>query len=221
MDLWKLFEQAAKRRYGRNITVVKNQFYETKVNNIDLKLSVVNADTKPCEKTRTIVDINMNEYVNRGKVAQDESIVRIDKKASTTEEQRYTFSTTKGTDFGFGSNLGAKVMGAAVAGGSIGISGHYGKSKSTTKGTEKSSTEGLEYSYSQEEKIVVPPETRVDATITTYRMKYEMKITLKFSVDKNASIPVVYKTQCQLLCCGLCRSNGLVFIRDNYVQHFS
>lgn len=62
----------------------------------------------------------------------------------------------------------------------------------------------------------MPPETRVDATITTYRMKYEMKITLKFSVDKNASIPVVYKTQCQLLYCGLCRSNGLVFIRDMF-----
>ncbi len=214
---WQLFERAAKRRYGQNIRVVKTGFLETKVNNIDLQLSVVAKDPKPSEKTRTIVDINMKEYVNRGKVAQDESIVQINKKSSKTEGDRFNFSSEKGVKFGIGGNLGAQVMGAAVAGGSVGISGHYDKSKSTTEGAQKSSTEVFEYSYNQEEKIVVPPETHVKATITTYQMKYEMKYTMKLSVERNAYLQMVYKTTCQRLCCfGVCRSRGYVNIRDMF-----
>ena len=211
---WQLFEKAAKRRYGRNIRVVRNNLYETMVNDIDFQLSVVHMDTKPREKTRAIVDINMKEYANHGKVAQDESIVQIHKKSSKTEGERYSFSSTKGVDFGVGGNIGAQVMGAAVAGGSVGISGKYNRSKSKTEGTEKSSEEGSEYSYNQEEKIVVPPGTRVEATITTYRMKYEMNYTVKLSVDRFAFIPVAYKTTCQHLCFGMCKSNGFVNVRD-------
>ncbi len=213
---WQLFEQAAKQRYGQNIRVVKTDFCETKVNNINFQLSVVAKDPKPVEKTRTIVDINMKEYVNHGKVAQDESIVQVNKKSSKSEGDRYTFSSTKGINFGFAGNLGAQVMGASVAGGSVGISGHYDKSKSTTEGTEKSSTKGFEYSYNQEEKIVVPPRTHVKATITTYRMKYEMNYTVKLSVDRNAFLQMVYKTTCQHLCFGVWRSSGYVNIRDMF-----
>ena len=216
VTFWQLFEQAAKQRYGQNIRVVKTELYETKVNNIDFQLSVVDKDPKPSEKTRTIVDINMKEYVNHGKVAQDQSIVQINKKSSKTEGDRYTFSSTQGVKFGFGGNIGAQVMGASVAGGSIGVSGNYEKSKSTTEGTEKSSTEGSEYSYNQEEKIVVPPGTHVNATITTYQMKYEMKYTVKLSVDRNAFLHMVYKTPCQHLCFGVCRSSGYVNIRDMF-----
>ncbi len=97
---------------------------------IDLQLSVVAMEPKPSEKTRTIININMKEYVNHGKVAQDKGIIQINKKSFKTEGDRYSFSTTKGINFGVGGHFGAQVMGAAVAGGSIGISGHYDKSKS-------------------------------------------------------------------------------------------
>ncbi len=216
VTFWQLFEQAAKQKYGQNIRVLKTAFYETKVNNIDFQLNIVAMEQNPSEKTRTIVDINMKEFVNYGKVARDESIVHINKKSSKTEGDRYTFSSTKGVKFGFGGNLGAQVMGAAVAGGSIGISGHYDKSKSTTEETEKSSTEDSEYSYNQKEKIVVPPGTCVKARITTYRMKYEMKYTVKLSADRNAFLQVVYKTPCQYLCFGRCKSSGYVNIRDMF-----
>ncbi len=99
------------------IRVVKTDLFETNVNSIDLQLSVVAMEPKPSEKTRTIIDINMKEYVNHGKVAQDESIVQINKKSG----DRYSFSTTKGINFRVGGHFGAHVMGAAVAGGSIGI----------------------------------------------------------------------------------------------------
>ncbi len=217
VTFWQLFERAAKQKYGQNICVVKTDDHETKVNNIDFQLSVVAMDPKPSEKTRTIVDINMKEYINYGKVAQDESVVQINKKSSKTEGGRYTFSSTKGVNFGFGGNIGAQVMGAAVAGGSIGISGHYDKSKSTTEEAEKSSTEGTEYCYNQEEKIVVPPGTRVKATITTYRMKYEIKYTIKLSVGRNEYLRMAYRNTCQRhLCCGVFRSSGWVNIRDMF-----
>lgn len=214
VTFWQLYERAAKERYGQDIRVIKSPFYEKKVNNIEFELSVVDKERKPREKTRTIVDINMKEYTNHGKESQDESIVRINKSSSATKGERYSFSTTKGVDFGIGGNIGAQVMGLAVAGGSLGITGNYNRSKSKTEGTEQSNEEGFSFSYEQEEKIAVSPGTRVEATITTYRMKYEMEYTLKFRVKRNSTIPVLYRTSCQQMCFGMCRSNGVVNVRD-------
>lgn len=214
VTFWQLYERAAKEQYGHDIHIIKNSFYENKVNNIAFELSVVDKDKKPREKTRTIVDINMKEYTNRGKEAQDETIVKMHKTSSKTKGERYNFSTTKGVDFGGGANIGAQVVGLAVAGGSLGITGHYNKSKSKTEGTELSSEEGFSFSYNQEEKICVPPGTHVEATITTYSMKYEMDYTLKFNVKRSAFIPVLYQTNCQQMCFGMCRSNGVVYVRD-------
>lgn len=214
VTFWQLYERAAKQRYGQDISVIKNQFYEKKVNSIAFELSVVDKDKKPREKTRTIVDINMKEYTNRGKEAQDETMVKMHKTSSKTKGERYHFSTTKGVDFGVGGNIGAQVVGLAVGGGSLGISGHYNKSKSKTEGTEQSSELGFSFSYNQEEKICVPPGTHVEATITTYSMKYEMDYVLKLKAKRNASLPVLYRTNCQQLCFGMCRSNGVVFVRD-------
>ena len=67
-------------------------------------------EPKPSEKTRTIIDVNMKEYVNHGKVVQDESIVQINKKPFKTEGDRYSFSTTKGINFGVGGHFEAQVM---------------------------------------------------------------------------------------------------------------
>jgi hypothetical protein len=177
-------------------------------------MCVVSKDKKPQEKTRTLVDINMKEYANYGKQAQDESVVIIHKTSTTTKGERYSFSTTKGVDFGIGGNIGAQVVGMAVAGGSIGVSGNYNKSKSKTEGTEQLSEEGFSFSYNQEEKICIPPGTRVEAEISSYRMKYEMKYVLKFSAKRDSFIPLLYKTGCQQMCFGMCRNNGVVYLRD-------
>ena len=214
VTFWQLYENAAKAQYGDDIKIVHSEHHEKLVNEIEFELNVVDKESEPHEATRTIVDINMKEYSNHGKEAQDETIVKMEKTSSTTKGDRYMFSTTTGVDFGVGGNIGAKVMGLAVAGGSLGISGHYNKVKSTTEGTEMSSEQGYSFSYHQEEKITVPAGKCVKAKITTYRMKYEMEYTLKFSVRRDATIPLWYRTNCQRRCFGLCRSYGRVYIRD-------
>ena len=91
-------------------------------------------------------------------------------------------------------------MNLAVAGGSLGISGSYNKSKSKTEGTEFSDQISYECCYNQEEKISVPPGKHVKAKITVYSMKYEMGYTLKFSVNRNTSLPLIYNRMgCQSL----------------------
>ena len=223
VTFWELYERAAKARYGENIRVRKTDFHQSKVDNIDFEVSIVDVESEPREVRRTIVDINMKEYTNAGK-EEDHTLVKISKFSSATKGHRYNFSTTKGVDFGFGGNIGAQVAGLATVGGSIGVSAKYNKSKSTTTGNELSNQVGTSFSYNQEENISVPPGKRVKAKITTYSMKYEVNYTLKLSVRKHTSIPVSFKTRCEQFLPDVCRSTGYVLVKDmisslpDYVQ---
>lgn len=158
----------------------------------------------------------MKEYSNRGTEAQDESLVRMEKKSSMNKGERYNFSTTAGINYGGGGKFGAKVMALGMAGGSFGISGHLDKSKSETEETQQSNTEEFSFSYHQEEKIKVPAGKRAKAKITTYSMKYESQYTLKFSTSRDTTIPLWYKTKCQQMCLRICKrsSYGEVQVRE-------
>ena len=125
----------------------------------------------------------MKEYTNHGQKEVDETLVKVHKATSRSQGNRYQFSTTKGVNWGFGGNIGAQVMGLAMAGGSANISANYSRNKSTTTGQEQSADNSFSFTYSQEEKMSVSPGTRVKARITTYSMKYEQEYTLKFSIE--------------------------------------
>ncbi len=200
--------------YGEDIIIRESQYYKDKVSGIKFEVNLVSKEDKPREVTRTIVDINMKEFKNYGKEAQDETIVKASKSSTRTSEDRFKFSTTKGVDFSFGGNIGAQVMGLAVAGGSLGVNAAYNKKSSKTEATEFSNVRGLHFSYAQEEKMIVPAGKYVKAMITTYSMKYEMNYTLRFSIGRNIFIPLWYRTRCQQFCCGLCNYSGTLFVRD-------
>ena len=163
----------------------------------------------------------MKEYTNQGE-AQDETVVKIEKSSSVTKEERYTFTTTKGINYGIGGNIGAQVLGLSVAGGSAGISAQVNKTKTKTEETETKKEEGKSASYNQEEKNIIPPGKRVKAKITTYSMKYSINYTIKFSIKKDATIPVMYKNSFQQ-CIGMCSNNGRVYVRDmiNTLQDYN
>ena len=209
VTFWQLYERAAKARYGENIRVVKTDFYKKKVESIvdEFELSIVHKEKEPREVKRTIVDINMKEYENHGTQLEDESHVKMAKQTSTTKGERYTFSTTKGVDYGVDANIGLKLVDLG-----IGVKANCRNSKKEE--TEKSSQEVYSFSYNQEEKIIVPPGMCVKAKITTYRMKYNMDYTLKFSINRDATIPVCYRNTCQHFLFDICRSNGRVNVRD-------
>ena len=210
--LWDLFERAAKAQYGDNVRVIKTPWAQTKLDNLNFEVSVVSMDMEPKETRRTIVDINMKEYKNNGQKEVDKTIVQVHKSTSKSHGSRYSFSATKGVSWGIGSNIGAQVMGAAMAGGSLGINAKYGREKSMTTESEETQATTLSFTYSQEEKISVSPGTKVKATITTYSVKYEQQYVVKFAIDSSVNIPVTYKTRCQQTCFG--RSTGLVNVKQ-------
>ena len=210
VTFWDLFERAAKAQYGDNIKVIKTPWAKTQLDNLNFELSVVSADREPKETRRTIVDINMKEYINRGQKEVDETVVQVHKSTSKSQGNRYSFSTTKGINWGIGGNIGAKVIGLAMGEAGVGVSANYGKQKSTTTGSEESQDTSLSFTYSQEEKISVSPGTRVKAKITSYRVKYEQQYVLKFAIDSSLNIPLTYKTRCQQTCFG--RNSGFVNI---------
>lgn len=156
----------------------------------------------PKETRRTVIDVNMKEYTNHGLKGDDETMVKVIKSTSQSLGNRYQFSETKGSNWNLGGNIGAQVIGMATAGVSGGIGANYGRNKSTTSGGEQSEDNTTSISYEQEERIKVPPGTRVKARITSYKVKYEQQYTIKVGINSNFNIPVTYKTRCQQCCCG-------------------
>ena len=210
VTFWELFERAAKAQYGANIRVVKTSWTTSLLDNLNFELSVASVDREPVETRRTIIDINTKEYTNSGQKEVDETMVKVQKSTSRSHGNRFNFSTTKGVNWGIGGNIGAQVMGLAMGGGSVGVNANYGRQKSTTAGSEQLADSSFSFSYSQEEKISVPPGTRVKAKITTYTVKYEQQYVLKFSIDSSLNVPLTYKTRCQQSCFG--KSTGSINI---------
>ena len=202
---WQLYERAARARYGEDITVVRNSYYEGLVNSIEFLVSVVEKEREPREVTHTIVDITTKEFTNRGKDVVDETMIKLHKTTDTPRGEKYRFTTPGGVNFGFGGNIGPQVMAMSISGGSIQIHGQF-------SGTSRLQNEhAYSLSYYREEKISVPPATRVTAKIVSYSNKYEMLYTLKFRVSRNVVVPLLYKTRC---CFCTCSKQGVVFVSD-------
>lgn len=201
---WDLLEQAAKAHYGNSIKLIKTTWTLNKLGNMerDFEISFVSSDEEPKETRRTILDINMKEYTNNSKEV-DQTVVKVVKTLSKSSGSRYQYAATKGVDWGISSNIGGKVMILAMAGGSTSFGGNYGRQKHSSSEEEMSQIKMLQFSYEQEERISVPPMTRVKAKITTYSMKYEQGFALKFSIPASYRIPVTYKTRCQQTFCGV------------------
>ncbi len=210
VTFWELYERAAKNIYGENIRVIKTPWARKQIDDLNFKITVAEAEQTPKETSRTIIDINMKEYTNRGQKEVDETMVKVSKSTSKTKGSRYSFSSTKGVDWGIGGNIGGQIMGLAMAGGNASISANYGRHKSTTTGQEESEDNSFTLSYEQEEKISVPPGTHVKATITSYSVRYEQRYTLKLGILSSLNIPVTYRTRCQQMCFGICRNSGFV-----------
>lgn len=200
--MWDLYENAAMRKYGDTIKVFKTPCTEEYLNKLKFEVSVQSHDPEPEESRRTIVDINMKEYVNRCKNEVDETMFKVRKTTVKSKGSRYSFSSTKGVNWGIGGGIGAQVMNLAMAGGSASLNANYSRSKSTTSESEETSSDSFEFSYEQEEKILVPPMSKVKAKITSYSVKFDQAYVLKFTIAASHTIHVLYQTRCQQMFCG-------------------
>ena len=154
------------------------------------------------ETRRTIVDVNLKEYTNYGQKGDDESTFKVIKMITQSQGNHFQFSDTKGSSWDVGGNIGAQVIGMAMVGVTGGMSASYGRNKSSTAGKEQSEDTSASVSYEQEERMRVPPGTRVKAKITSFKVKYEQQYTIKFGVNSWINIPVTYKMRCQQFCFG-------------------
>lgn len=108
-------------------------------------MTVIARDSHPHEATRTVVDIHTKEYINN---TTDESNIRMSK---VFKNGHYAFTSTKGIDFGFGSDIGTKVISLAVGGDSTLINAFFNRT-----GNKVAPNDDFTFTYHQEEKISVP-----------------------------------------------------------------
>ena len=190
--LWNLFKDAATHQHGDDILFINIASIKQKLNDLDFVVSVERADNHPTEKTRTILDINLKEYVNPCERESDETFVKISRAITKAEGSRYKFYTSQVIGQSLLGNIGARIMGLSVSGGAIIVS--VNKHNTALSGPED------EFQYEQGEKIAIPPRTRVKASVTSYSIKYEQAYTLRFSISHNIGVSFQYESNCCCLC---------------------
>lgn len=199
---WNLVERATHNQYGDNVRFVRTQWTEKHIKEMPLEKLDEKPMAKPEEIGRRETDVNNKEYTNSGEMGEDETVFKVVNEVTYTKGNRYHYASTDGSGWNFGGNLGASVSPYGMGGINAGVSAGYNKSKSKTSGGEASSDHCVKLSYEQEERIKVPPRSKVRVNITSYSARYRQPYTIKFGADKNYYIPVTYKNSCQRLFCG-------------------
>lgn len=204
VTVWDIYLTAARCMFGDDIEVIRTAHISNILNNLCFNLVVVASDQQVTEKTQTTVDITTKEYTNCSDKDVDETLVKVKKHYIAAKENQYYFSPTNGVNLGMGANIGAKVMGLSMGGGSALVGGIHNKYKSR----EENFQADFRYSYEHEERIKIPPQSRVNVKITTYAIKYEQSYTLRFSIPASYSLQVKYKTKFNQICC--CSNTGYI-----------
>ena len=217
---WQLFENGAKFRFGPDIEVLRTKKSEEELACFvqDLEFTVIRSDPEPLVTRPTIIDITTKEFVNLGEKEKDESIIRVGKNEPICAGTRYHFSTSEGVNFDPKYNVSACVVSLAMVGGYMRVGGD------NTVG-DRGYNIGLQFSYSQEEKITIPPRMKAKIKIITSTKKFRQDYTLEFNTPRTRYVIVSYLTKCQQRChdnccffsCGRCccrPKQGAVFAAD-------
>ena len=218
---WQLFENGAKSRFGPNIEVLRTKECEDELVRFvqDLEFTVIRSDREPLVTRPTIIDITTKELVNLGEKEKDESVIRVDKNQPICAGIRYHFSTSEGVSFDPKYNFGARIVSLAMVGGYMRVGGD-----NTVR--DRGYNIGLQFSYSQEEKITIPPRMKVKIKIITSTKKFRQNYTLEFNTPRTRYVMASYLTNCQQSCrdncscffrCGCCccqPKQGAVFAAD-------
>ncbi len=204
VTLWDLFVNASKAQYGDSIEIHSKSKAMERLNSLNFEISILSADAQPIETRRAIVDINTKEYTNHCQKEVDETLVKVRKSNAGWAGSRYHFSTTRGAYYGIGGDIGPQVIYLAIAGGSTGINVNYNYSNQADA-VSKVEMHNLGFNYTHEEKISVPPMSRVKAKITSHSVQYEQGYVILFTLPASLMIPVTYRTRCQRMFGPCCR----------------
>ena len=214
MTWWDRLVNAARIRFGPDIQLQNPAVTQNELTRFvdDLLLKVVHSDPEPSMVRSAIVDITHKEFVNLGERENDESIIRVGKNAPIVIGTRYHFIMTDGNiRFDNKYDLGAQIVTLSMTGGCLSVGGTYSSIK------DQAYNQALMFNYNQEEKVIVPPKTKVKAKIVTSTRKYQQNYTLKFSTPRSRCVRVTYLTraQQQLNFCPCCQPKvGYVYATD-------
>ena len=207
-------------KYGNDIFVLgATQAELDRFWNHDVRYRAVEIREEPTPKGRTIVDIDTKSHINcreeDGEVdAPDRNdAFEITSKTGSSQSNTKTYRLQFGETYTFqvGGSLELKPQFFNVAGGGIGISGSRTKQTSKQETSETAKNESLTQEYQLVEKLVVPPMTKVKATIRSYAVTYEGESVTEVSAPKNSFITVCYRTMLSR------RLTGGFFVTTGYI----
>ena len=201
--------RAAKAKYGNDIFVLGTtreelrQFWEESVNYRAIEIS-----EEPKPKGRTIIDIDTKSHLNDREEDEevdapdrnDEFEITSEKENSHLNTKTYQLKFDKTYTYLVGGSLELKSQFFNIAGSGVSISG----SRTATR------NETLSQEYQLVERLVVPPKTKVKATIKSYAVTYEGTSITEVSAPTHAFIPVHYRTM-------LSRKLGGIIITTGYI----
>ncbi len=214
MTWWDRLMNAARIRFGPDIQLQGTVGTQNELTRFvdDLLLKVVRSDPEPSMVRSTIIDVTHKEFINLGERENDESIIRVGKNAPIAIGTRYHFIMT-GNNIRFDKkyDFGAQIITLSMTGGYLSVGGTYSSIK------DQAYNQALMFNYHQEEKLIVPPKTKVKAKIVTSTKKYQQDYTLEFSTPRSRCVRVTYMTraQQQLNICPCCDPTiGYIYAAD-------
>ena len=189
---WDQLVNAARIRFGPDIQLHDTTTTQNRLACFigDLLFTVVRNDQEPLMERPTIIDVTFKEFVNLGERVNDETTIRVGKNLPIASGTRYHFIMSEGVSFDHKYNLGPQIVGLSMTGGYMSVGENY-----TIK--DQSYNEALMFNYHHEEKVIIPPKTKVKAKIVTSTRKYRQNYTLEFSAPRSHFILVSYFTSAQ------------------------
>ena len=199
-----LVERAVRQKYGADM--IENEDAITAFWD-DIRIAQKTSE-EPVETERTIIDINTKEFVNHG-TGQDESMVAISKGQSKEKSYNWISESSEGVKL-----TGNAKIAASIAGIEGGLGGSVERQTTDKSSEGESEKKAFSSTYAVNEKIVVPPRTKVNAVITTYTVRHEQVYTIEFAFPASSVVRIRYRSRRQRCCPGRCSSSGFVTASD-------
>lgn len=194
-----LLIQAAHAAYGHDITVLHHRKTDRDLRNLQQSISVkvLRYEENPTAVAKTVVDVSTKVFVNDA-TSKETTKVTLSKPSTTSNKRVYQFISTQGLVWDLTTNFSYLALAMGLAGGSVGFRAETSVAKPLAANLETSL--GFEFSRDQEETVCVPSGKKVEVTLTTTKVMYQLGYTLEFSVPKTWLVFVTFKKPC---CCGL------------------
>ena len=218
-----LLEQAVRNKYGRRIRLLSTPATDAELERFwnNLRISIRPVDTEPKEVGRSIVDITTKDYINNGS-EKDESTIEISKPTGIAKGSSAEWYVKNGLSWSVNSNVGSNIMRLAAM---VPVSGTVGAVGLITKQRLEEDSIGhtlgadsLMLQYKKQEKVVVPPHSKVTVSVTSYAIRYSFNYTLQLSALATDAISIQFRTPCQNIwagcCTGCCKSTGYITARE-------